>query len=726
MAARVKTRGTAFGPWAQAPPPVAERFFEFSLLGMLASGYFAVVLSGYLDWPTAILTLAALCLRFLTTAGVLSVRVSGKAVAAAALAYAGFYPLDYLFFSRGFLPATVHLVFFVAIVKLVTARTTRDYAFLKLIAGMELLAAALLSTGISFFVLLALFLLFSIATFSSGEVVASLQRVALETTLGARETAAVRLARGGQAGFARRLGSFSVALLAGILILTGGMFFVLPRTARAALQRFVPQRYHLPGFSNEVTLGDIGEIKQRSTAVMHIRSYAGDGLLAVHWRGGALSQFDGKHWFNPPGADEPIRSERGVVTLRPGRHWRPGHSLAYQVVLNDIASDMLFYAGTPETIRINAPLLSRTHGEGLRVPPRFLMYGGLTYSVYSYMEDERGTMVTAASPLPADVRAEHLQLPPLDPRIPVLAREMASGASTEMEQARALENHLRSDYGYTLQLLSSEVADPLANFLFVRKKGHCEYFASAMTVMLRTLGVPARVVTGFQSGVYNPMTGWQVVRASDAHSWVEAWISGRGWVTFDPTPPDPGGSAQGLFSRLSLLLDAADQFWENWVLSYDFERQIVLAARMQQSGRRLHLNWIDDMGSWLDQASAAGRTHAVGILSTLGSAIVLLLLGPGWIKWLRRRAGLLRASRGQGQASDGTLLYRRMLAELERRGIQKPAWLTPAEFARVIPASRLASLVGDLTAAYNQFRFGRRGEAAPRMIRLLDQIEKLP
>jgi transglutaminase-like putative cysteine protease len=693
-----------------APPPVAEKFFEFSLLGMLASGYCAVTLSGYLDWPTAILTFAALCLRFLMTAGVISVRVPGRYVAAAAVAYAGFYPLDYFFLSQGFVPATVHLVFFVAIVKLVTARTMRDYSYLKLIAGMELLAAALLSTSMSFFVFLALFLLFAIATFSSGEIVASLRRTALDPNGETKETPVVRLARGGSTGFPRRLGGFSAALLAGILIMTGGMFFVLPRTARAALQRFVPQRYHQPGFSNEVTLGDLGEIKQRSTAVMHIRSYAEEGLLAVRWRGGALSQFDGKRWFNPPEADEPIRADRGVVTLRQGRHWRPGHSLAYQVVLNDISSDMLFYAGTPETIRINAPLISLTHGEGLRVPPRFMLYGGLTYSVYSYMEDESGAMVTAAAPLPAASRAEYLQLPALDDRIPVLAREMAAGANSEMEQARAIENHLRLDYGYTLQLLSSEVADPLAYFLFVRKKGHCEYFASAMTVMLRTLGVPARVATGFQSGVYNPMTGWQVVRASDAHSWVEAWISGRGWVTFDPTPPDPGGSAQGLFSRFSLLLDAADQFWENWVLSYDFERQIVLASRMQQSGRRMRLTWLDDAGSWLDQASTAGRTHAAGILSTLGSAIVLLLFGPGWIKWLRRRAGLLRARRGEGQASDGTLVYRRMLAELERRGIQKPPWLTPAEF----------------TAAYNQFRFGRRREAAPRMIHLLDQIEKLP
>jgi transglutaminase-like putative cysteine protease len=709
----------------KGPVPVAGRFFEFSLLGMLASGYFAVVGSGTLDWPTATLTLAALCLRILMTTGVIVLRFPGKAVVAAAVAYIGFYPLDYLFLSQSFLTATVHLVFFVAIVKLITARTTRDFAFLKVIAGMELLAAALLSRGMSFFIFLALFLLFSIATFASGEVLAALRPA---STAGSK----LRLARGGHTAFPRRLSVFSAALLAGILVLTAGMFFVLPRTARAALQRFVPQRYHLlvPGFANEITLGDIGRIKQSSTTVMHVRAYSdgAQGQLAVRWRGAALSQFDGKHWFNPPGADEALRVDHGIVVLRQ-EPFRPGHSVAYQVELNDIASDMLFYAGTPETIRINAPLIRRTHGDGLRVPRYFS--GATTYGVRSFLEDESGDRVTAAPPLSSALRDEYLQLPEVDPRIPALARSMTAGAPTqtsaptEMEQARAMERHLRHDYGYTLELLSAPVPDPLAHFLFVRKKGHCEYFASAMTVMLRTLGVPARVVTGFQSGIYNPMTGWQVVRASDAHSWVEAWIAGRGWTTFDPTPPDPGGSAEGLLSHLSLLLDAADQFWQNWVVSYDIERQILLASRMQESGRRMRFGWIDDLNGWLDQAAVAGRSHAVPILSGLGLAIVLLLLGPGWAKWWRKRADLLRARRGEGPASDATLLYRRMLVELERRGIQKPPWLTPVEFARVLPASHLSLLVEDMTAAYNQFRFGGQRDAAPRMIHLLAQIEKL-
>src|ERR1019366_5904852 len=112
------------------------------------------------------------------------------------------------------------------------------------------------------------------------------------------------------------------------------------------------------------------------------------------------------------------------------------------------------------------------------------------------------------------------------------------------------ESYLRKNFSYTLELPKTDMRDPIANFLFRRKKGHCEYFASAMAVMLRTIGIPSRVTTGFAGGVYNPISGWYVVRASDAHSWVEAYLPRLGWTTFDPTPPDPNPPQLSLASRL--------------------------------------------------------------------------------------------------------------------------------------------------------------------------------
>jgi hypothetical protein len=289
-------------PAAWAPQRVVEKFFQFSLLGMLASGYFAVLGSGYLDWPTAILTLAALCLRALMVAGVVKLEIPGRLVAALTLLYIGFYPVDYFYISEGFLPAAVHLIFFLGSIKILTAKTRRDFMFVKSIAVMALLAAAVLSISLAFFAFLTVFLLFTIATLSSGEVVRSTRLFLSEGET--RRT----LSRSGLRAFPRRLGTLSCGLFGGILVLSAGMFFVLPRTARAAFQRFVPERYHLPGFSNEVTLGEIGEIKQSSTPVMHVYSQ-GDGFLAVHWRGAALSHFDGIRWFNPPVAEERLRPE---------------------------------------------------------------------------------------------------------------------------------------------------------------------------------------------------------------------------------------------------------------------------------------------------------------------------------------------------------------------------------------------------------------------------------
>jgi transglutaminase-like putative cysteine protease len=700
---------------ARAPQEVVEKFFQFSLLGMLASGYFAVLGSGYMDWPTAILTFAALCLRALMVAGVVRFEIPGRIVAALTLLYIGFYPLDYFYISGGFLPAAPHLIFFLGSVKILTARTRRDFMFVKTIAVMALLAAAVLSVSLAFFAFLTVFLLFSIATLSSGEVVRSTGLFLSEGE--ARRT----LSRSGLRAFPRRLGMLSFGLFGGILLLTAGMFFVLPRTARAAFQRFAPERYHLPGFSNEVTLGEIGEIKQSSTPVMHVYSQ-GDGFLAVRWRGTALSHFDGKRWFNPPVAEERLRPEGRRVLLNTGLEKRLGRRIEYEVRLSDIASDVIFIAGTPESMIVDVPVVWRSPSGTLRVPR--INGAGLRYAVSSVLEEETSPSVQLS---PAD-RVEALVVPPLDERIPRLALDMTAGLATPEERARALERRLRHDYGYTLELLPAPVADPLSTFLFARKKGHCEYFASAMAVMLRTLGIPSRVVTGFLGGVYNPMTGWQVVRASDAHSWVEAWLPRRGWVTFDPTPADPAPPSASLWGRAGLVLDAADQFWQDWVVGYDFERQITLVARMQESGRQLRFAWLgdlDDAASGVGAGVRAARSYVLEILILFALAAAAILYGPSLLRKLRADLRVRRAQRGEAQASDATLLYERMLRVLENRGLQKPPWLTPAEFARVLPASELAMLVEDLTGAYNEFRFGGRRDAAPRMVRLLKRIETL-
>jgi hypothetical protein len=290
-----------------------------------------------------------------------------------------------------------------------------------------------------------------------------------------------------------------------------------------------------------------------------------------------------------------------------------------------------------------------------------------------------------------------------------------------------VKNYLLTHYDYTLELPPTEPADPLAFFLFHRKKGHCEYFASSMAVMLRMLEIPSRVVTGFQSGVYNPISGSQLIRTSDAHSWVEAWLPDRGWVTFDPTPPDPQAQRLSAWTRLGFYADAVDVFWQDWVLNYNLDRQLQLASRVGESGRHLGMNWAENPRIWAAQVASALKAFARRFGFVLLGVIALLLMTrflgrDGW-RWWRARQRMLKVQRGSAQASDATLLYQRMLKALRRRGIEKPVWLTPCEFARVVQEPELSLLVEDFTSAYNELRFGGNAEAAGRIFVLLEQLE---
>lgn len=345
----------------------------------------------------------------------------------------------------------------------------------------------------------------------------------------------------------------------------------------------------------------------------------------------------------------------------------------------------------------------------------------MRYSADSYVAMDR-LVTPEPEGLSADARIFYTLLPPFDPRILDLARTVTSGRATDEQRAWAIEDHLRRNYGYTLEMLSHEVPDPLADFLFERRKGHCEYFASAMAVMLRSIHIPARVATGFQSGVYNPVSGWHIVRAGDAHSWVEAFIEGRGWITFDPTPPAAFEPRQSLLARIMFYGDAAETFWREWVLNYDVNRQLTLASRMEQRSRNLRFTWFENFGvtfaHWRNDAAGFARRRGILLVSIIAAALLLWKFGPGGLRWWKTRRRVVRVRRGEGQVSDATILYGRMLDVMYKRGFEKPVWQTPSEFARHAPG------LVDFTIAYNDLRYGGKREAAAKMVELLEEIEK--
>jgi hypothetical protein len=253
-----------------------------------------------------------------------------------------------------------------------------------------------------------------------------------------------------------------------------------------------------------------------------------------------------------------------------------------------------------------------------------------------------------------------------------------------------------------------------------------------MAVMLRAQGIPSRVATGFQSGYYNDVSGLSVVRASDAHAWVEAWIesnaplgnSGEGrWATFDPTPLAPAASRTGFFSRINMYLDAADHAWQEWVVSYDLTQQVAMAARFEAALRNWSRPDATPDRNWTLLFRNARMSRGAALLAALLFFAVLVRFVPRYWRVWRKKARLRQIIRTGGSPADASVLYERMLEVLARRGFRKPPWFTPVEFARHLPVQEHIPVV-EFTDVYNSIRFGGDRLATSRLAKLLQDLER--
>jgi len=302
-------------------------------------------------------------------------------------------------------------------------------------------------------------------------------------------------------------------------------------------------------------------------------------------------------------------------------------------------------------------------------------------------------------------------------------------ATLTADQAAALERYLMTNFGYTLELPRVPPPDPLADFLFARKRGHCEYFASSMAIMLRTLGIPSRVVNGFRTTEFNDLTGNYVIRASSAHSWVEAYFPSYGWISFDPTPGSALAGVTG-WSRVELYIDAMASFWREWVVNYDASHQRSLGEDAMQGSRTL----IDGMRDWaqrqyarmLDRARNAQQTfsqspRAWGSIGILICIVLLVLINlRTLLRWLRERR--LSGHPEEDPSQAAALWYQRMLRWLDRRGWTKTPVQTPKEFLTRIEDPAMRQRIEGFTRAYEAARFGDSPDEAKKLPELYQEI----
>jgi protein-glutamine gamma-glutamyltransferase len=736
---------------AAHPVAAVQRYFEVSLFLLVATGVFAIVSTGKLDWLSTAIPAAALIFKGFRVWRGRGPELSSRVATWLVLAYFLFFPFDLWVFSRSLaggapnpglyaaLLSAIHLMLFATLVRLYSARANRDFAFLAVLAFTAMLGSAILTVDTSFLVALAVFLVLAVSTFVALEIRRSAAG-AVSPPLDAGSPMAQQLNR--------TLGLTSILVAVSALLLGAALFFFLPRFSAGYLSALNLQTTPMTGFSESVELGEIGKIKQSTSVVMRIRAEAPPARVqSTRWRGVVLTTFDGKRWFTPPHESIVLTPEADGVFRFNQAPLAAGEvfPLRYTVLMEPIGTDAIFVAPSPvslqgrflnEAQRIGSPQrygYLTTDRTGSLFNP-FHLGTKLRYEAVSNLPIVPPEQLrTASSAYTEQITRTYLQLPPLDPRVKALAEQITAGNKTEYDKAANIERYLRTKFSYTLDLTGPRTADPLAYFLFVRRSGHCEYFAAAMTVMLRTLGIPARYVSGFLPGEYNDVAGDFIVRASDAHTWVEVYFPGYGWLTFDPTPSGDAHHS-GLLSRLSFYWDWFQFSWNEWVINYDFGHQVTLAQNLQRSSRdfsertqrwyRQKRHYIIEAILRLDQHLEGSRYFLPSLLVLL-LAVLLLLRGRPLIGYAIARWRLRAGCTGNLTASLAALEYREMLRLLEKRGWQKSASQTALEFAAAIPSSDLSAPVAQLTDIYLSARFGDHSAPVKQMSGLLRSIRDL-
>ena len=729
------------------PALPAERFFRTSLSLLILTSTITLVSTGKLDVITSFAAPLAVLFKGFRSWHGRPAEISHRAATWCVLAYLAFFPVDALFLSRfsvgnsanpplfAALLGAVHFLIFVTIVRFYSAVTDRDALFLAMLSFSAILAAAVLTVDTTFLILFFIFLLFGISTFVGME----LRRGAVGAVSPALH---LHTERDRRLNRALSLSALSVAV--GSIVLGGVLFFFFPRFSAGYLGRASFSPSLMTGFTENVELGQIGEIKRNSAVVMRVQTGKPVSYDRLRWRGIALTTFDGRRWTSSDHKPEELKpKEDGWIstdsTPKTDSH-DPG--MFYTIYLEPLATDAIFVPGRVTRLRGNFTgeggnsfaAMRRTSilrdSTGTLLNP-FHNYSAVRYAGISSLPPLNAVKLRAAltdySPY---ITATYLQLPPLDPRIPELAKQITKNAVTPFDKAMAIESYLHNRFTYTLNLIGKPGDDPLAHFLFETHAGHCEYFASAMAIMLRTLGIPSREVNGFLPGEYNDLGGDYIVRASDAHSWVEVYFPGMDWQTFDPTPAGPENET-GFLTRLGQYADWMEITWSEWVIGYDFAHQLALAQNLQRGSR----NWSDSARGWFERKQRAGKKWikswqlqrgVLGYLLPIALVLFLVALRFNLLAELSRRLGLFfQLRRSKIVRSDPQLasrLYAELLRILARRGLMRDVSQTPLEFAAAVDSPSLAPVVREFTQLYAHARFGGGPCDTTRLRQLLDRV----
>ena len=498
-----------------------------------------------------------------------------------------------------------------------------------------------------------------------------------------------------------------------IFVFTALLFVLFPRVGLSLLLLNHPHMGRMVGFSDHVDLGEVGVLRSDPSIALRFELATADPpppRITLRLRGTAFDSYDGRAWARTQ-SDRRLAERFAGGTLYPLTRAPDAADTKISFDVEPIDPPVIFLPLHAVAVQLRSPTQSLMSDPLVlqRGPEGEIRYGGgdtrgVRYDAFVAPDDEISTEVISDQD-----RARYLVVPAVLPkRLADLAHLWADEQETPLAKAKAIEDHLRHDYRYDLASPSGGTPRPLDHFLFESKRGHCEFFSTAMAMLLREVGIPSRNVTGFVGGTYNRFGHYYAVREGDAHSWIEAYIDDPakpGWMTFDPTPASgaqPLGDTTGSWVYMRDLVEALSQRWNTYVVDYNLPTQVKLVENVahRYDGFRTRAG--------LDKGVLGKLTRGPVV-----AAAALFLVFVGYVLWKRRTRHAGDTPREPKSPQErallaATALYRTLELALAAKGLKRPTGVPPLRFAEQLEARHhpLAGTVLKLTSLYLEARFG--------------------
>ncbi len=715
---------------------------RFSLVHKLAS-YLMVLAAVASLWfspevsvTAKLLSLAAIIISWFVNPGRLSMERWTSFWNMATLAFFAYLIIDVLH-EAPVINAGIHFLLFVLVNKLFNRITSKDYRQAYVVSFLVLVAATTINTDISYAVCFALYVIFTVWALTLFHLRREMEenyllrhgaggqseKVEVERILNSRRIVGVPF-----------LVSTSMVAL-GVLISSVLVFVAFPRVGFGLFLGVRRGGVTMVGFEDRVELGQHGTIRDNPQVVMRITFPKGRPSKALYWRGSVYDHYEDGVWSqgkDVAGKSRPLRRDDGmyrVTAWAPGQDRTKKYDSAYikenlleqRIYLEPLDSTIIFAADRPMALDVGRTAVGYRRyfrpASALGGEIRALNRGqsGVIYSAWSLPPALSDAHLAKARPEQDPKLDWYLQTPPNMPaRVKNLALRITRGKVTVHEKVKAVQDYLRKTYPYTTTLTHKRDTEPVDEFLFETRTGHCEYYASAMALLLRYVGVHTRQINGFVAGVWNGYGNYLAVRHGDAHAWVEVLYSNTGWVTVDPTPPGGASPASsgGIAGRMRHMVDALRLRWFRYVVEYDLSKQLSLIKKVSQAFRQK------------GNATEDFLVRYKNLWKTLTALAVLVLAGLGWRTYGQRLLEFMGRRRVLGQRAHAAVtLYGRLLALMDRAGHSKPPGITPMEFASELAAANQpgADLVLRFTLVYYGVRFGQ-DELTPERSQELDQL----